>query len=301
MSFKLQSLINLATKTFAPQQASSNITTTKLCSYLNAFTKNDIPFTLYDDLNELIDEFSSNSSVISKRMTREQMFDAIQENYIENASLNNLSKSLNFHTELKQFIYQKYNKSNATNLMKQNLANMLYYIQSDAPVLHMHLYETKQVSLSVFLLRKGTKLPLHNHPKMNGLIKIIHGKGIVNAYSPMNKTSNTNLDDIFMAKHDYRQIVSVKENSLLTLSPNQSNIHEILAVKDSDLAFLDIIAPAYNLDCEYYELIENDVKNTKPIFDISDKENETIVSLKKVECPTSYYCDTLIYTGQKVE
>lgn len=40
------------------------------------------------------------------------------------------------------------------------------------PVTYMHICETEVFSMGVFLLRTGASIPLHDHPGMNGMLKV---------------------------------------------------------------------------------------------------------------------------------
>lgn len=42
------------------------------------------------------------------------------------------------------------------------------------PVTYMHICETDVFSMGVFLLGPGASIPLHDHPGMNGLLKVCH-------------------------------------------------------------------------------------------------------------------------------
>lgn len=42
------------------------------------------------------------------------------------------------------------------------------------PVTYMHICETEVFSMGVFLLRTGASIPLHDHPGMNGMLKVFY-------------------------------------------------------------------------------------------------------------------------------
>lgn len=42
------------------------------------------------------------------------------------------------------------------------------------PVSYMHICETEMFSMGVFLLKTGASIPLHDHPGMNGMLKVRH-------------------------------------------------------------------------------------------------------------------------------
>lgn len=43
-----------------------------------------------------------------------------------------------------------------------------------SPVNYMHICETEVFSIGVFLLRTGASIPLHDHPGMNGMLKVFY-------------------------------------------------------------------------------------------------------------------------------
>lgn len=60
-----------------------------------------------------------------------------------------------------------------------------------APVTYIEVFEDKNVSIGVFVLRDGAKMPLHDHPYMYGVLKVIYGKVKIQSYTPkQNNYSN---------------------------------------------------------------------------------------------------------------
>lgn len=56
-----------------------------------------------------------------------------------------------------------------------------------APVTYIEVFEDEHVSIGVFVLRDGAKIPLHDHPYMYGVLKVIHGKVKIQSYTPKQK------------------------------------------------------------------------------------------------------------------
>lgn len=54
---------------------------------------------------------------------------------------------------------------------KTNASSGAAELQSP-PVTYMHICETEVFSMGVFLLRSGASIPLHDHPGMNGMLKV---------------------------------------------------------------------------------------------------------------------------------
>lgn len=55
------------------------------------------------------------------------------------------------------------------------------------PITYIRIFENELMSVSVFVLRDGAEIPLHNHPCMHGLLKVIHGKVKIQSYTPSQK------------------------------------------------------------------------------------------------------------------
>lgn len=56
-----------------------------------------------------------------------------------------------------------------------------------APVTYIGVFEDQHVSIGVFVLRNGAKIPLHDHPYMYGVLKVIYGKVRLQSYTPKQK------------------------------------------------------------------------------------------------------------------
>ena len=41
-----------------------------------------------------------------------------------------------------------------------------------APVTYIKIHEDQDVSIGIFVIKAGSRIPLHNHPNMHGLLKV---------------------------------------------------------------------------------------------------------------------------------
>lgn len=57
----------------------------------------------------------------------------------------------------------------------------------EAPVGYVHLWDSPLFSMGIFIVRNGEKIPLHNHPNMHGILKVIHGCAEIKSYTEINK------------------------------------------------------------------------------------------------------------------
>ncbi|XP_043374394.1 2-aminoethanethiol dioxygenase isoform X2 [Dermochelys coriacea] len=124
------------------------------------------------------------------------------------------------------------------------------------PVSYMHICETESFSMGVFLLRSGACIPLHDHPGMTGMLKVLYGSLRIACLDPLPPAAPPGARRRALLRS--RQLYTPASPPCL-LSPHTDNLHQIDAV-DGPAAFLDILAPPYDpesgRDCHYYRLLE---------------------------------------------
>ncbi|CAG9865423.1 unnamed protein product [Phyllotreta striolata] len=178
-----------------------------------------------------------------------------------------------------------------------------------APVTYIDIYEDATVTMGIFVLKQNKKLPLHNHPEMHGLLKVLSGKVRIISYSintskTLEVDSQTRITDN-VQRHNAlklapRRLVTAELTSddivdstckSCLLEPNEKNIHEIHSV-DGPAAFLDILAPPYMTEipnsghsryCSYYSILSNVAPN--------------VFRLQEIRNPPWYWTDTAPYAG----
>lgn len=53
-----------------------------------------------------------------------------------------------------------------------------------APITYVEIFQNELVTVSLFVLNDGVRIPLHDHPCMHGLLKVVHGKVGIQSYTP---------------------------------------------------------------------------------------------------------------------
>jgi len=162
-----------------------------------------------------------------------------------------------------------------------------------APAAYVHLFEDDILSIGIFVLKQGTNIPLHDHPHMHGICKVIYGTVTVRSFSACDVSSGVNEqpgNDLFPAKLCDVMRLSAEEEKSCILSPNDGNIHEIIA-ENGSAAFLDILAPPYDHEtgtriCQYYSE-----------FEVQGQ----IHWLQKISPPTNFWCDEIEYSGPEIK
>mmetsp|Transcript_60918 Transcript_60918/g.144404 ORF Transcript_60918/g.144404 Transcript_60918/m.144404 type:complete len:211 (-) Transcript_60918:3-635(-) len=116
-------------------------------------------------------------------------------------------------------------------------------------------------TIGIFLLPKGQALPIHDHPGMTVLSKVLYGSLLVSRFDKEDYSRSTSPEDYstpFPVKVlSYREVVDGDKGSMVLLPREKGNLHEFIA--NSDCAVIDILAPPYDFaggrPCNYYKLV----------------------------------------------
>jgi len=158
-----------------------------------------------------------------------------------------------------------------------------------APVTYIKIHEDQDVSIGIFVVKGGQKIPLHNHPKMHGLLKVIYGKVDVSVFSKLKPHQIRQLDipqvlrdkshliDQGFVFPSYREAFKSisEEHEALLLTPDDNNYHEICTVGEGHAAFFDILAPPYHT--EVHEDQNEDLRECHFFSEISLPPNNNIL------------------------
>lgn len=176
------------------------------------------------------------------------------------------------------------------------------YHRGAPPVTYMHICETDQFSMGVFLLKSGASIPLHDHPGMHGVLKVMYGKVRISCFDRLERPGGGG-DALPRAEMGaLRRYVLrstgeyTEESGPCALSPDRDNLHQIDAV-DGPTAFMDILAPPYDpddgRDCHYYKVLPGDgVKDSE--------QTEKEVWLMEISQPPEFWCGGEPYPGPEV-
>ncbi|KAJ6661585.1 hypothetical protein lerEdw1_013824 [Lerista edwardsae] len=190
------------------------------------------------------------------------------------------------------------------------------------PVSYMHICETESFSMGVFVLRAGACIPLHDHPDMNGLLKVLYGTLRIACFDTPLATATTAdgggereesasgsaPSTAPRSRAPRRHRALLRSHQLYTpasppclLSPETDNLHQIDAV-DGPAAFLDILAPPYDpehgRDCHYYRLLDGRSLSLPVTADHRDLPKE--VWLLETSQAADFWCGSEPYPGPRV-
>lgn len=180
-------------------------------------------------------------------------------------------------------------------IKKEELFNDENYQSPDrAPCTFMHIFENDSVSMSVFIMRSGYTMPLHDHPCMHGLLKVLHGQLKIQSYTKKMSANDPkqNLREVVVSEENWKICTPNTECAVLT--PRERNYHEITAV-GGVAAFFDILAPPYgSRRCTFYEVVPDSLITTfeRTKDGLSAEDGQKSLILRRIPAPTSYYCET---------
>jgi len=183
-----------------------------------------------------------------------------------------------------------------------------------APVTYIPVSENKDVSMGIFIIREGQGIPLHDHPHMHGIIKCLKGNLKITSFTKkevqlerlperirqsQQLINKVRYGELFLAEQG-EQIDLSPESSSCVLGPHKSNIHRVESV-GGPAAFLDILAPPYNIDPPDYaeDRQERDCHYFRILSETSENPNCKWLLLS--DPPATFYCDTEPYMGPRVK
>lgn len=113
-------------------------------------------------------------------------------------------------------------------------------------VTHVPIYESEEMSICLFALSTGAVLPLHDHPEMAAITRVMHG------YLRFKLADMVSQDAPNLFTYRYRRTGELRAPGLLSLTPKLCNLHQFLAMENTLL--LDIFIPNYSLvrDVTYF-------------------------------------------------
>ncbi|KAK9880139.1 hypothetical protein WA026_008654 [Henosepilachna vigintioctopunctata] len=174
------------------------------------------------------------------------------------------------------------------------LSSNIWQKPNKAPATYVDIFQDNNVTMGIFVLKPDMTLPLHDHPDMHGVIKVIFGKIKITSYS-VNSENISTLGNYSnqMPTHKRSHLIVEKDSeitmdsssSCCILYPNHKNFHEIQSI-GGPAAFMDILSPPYETlsedgevrRCNYYKVLSEIAPN--------------IFHLQKVDSPSYFWTDS---------
>ena len=114
----------------------------------------------------------------------------------------------------------------------------------------VNLINTPNCTLTVFALPAGAQIPLHDHPDMTVLMRVLSGRAHIEAWDRCGAD--------FASLSMDREIGP--DSPILVTAPIERNLHRIQAI--TEFAFIDLLTPPYDPNqgrvCHYYRTEKTD-------------------------------------------
>lgn len=174
------------------------------------------------------------------------------------------------------------------------------------PITYLHIYECHSFTIGIFCLPTSSVIPLHDHPGMTVLSKILYGSMHVKAYDWIEppciaRRARPDNFPVRLTKMHMETVLSAPCETTVLYPKSGGNLHCFTAV--TPCAVLDVLAPPYSeaagRRCTYYR----DYPYSSFYEDKPEKlENEDDYAwLEAIEAPEDLQMRSGVYTGPAVQ
>ncbi|TMW64854.1 hypothetical protein Poli38472_009021 [Pythium oligandrum] len=130
------------------------------------------------------------------------------------------------------------------------------------------LWESDTIDMGIFFMPPNSVIPLHNHPGMSVVTRVLYGSAQVTSYDLVEQSKLRDVPDT----DETREVTADKKitwarvsregeyvnNSTMWLDPRRFNLHQIQANDSVGCALLDIMIPPYDnadRDCHHFDIV----------------------------------------------
>ncbi|KAJ1431902.1 RmlC-like cupin domain superfamily [Sesbania bispinosa] len=114
--------------------------------------------------------------------------------------------------------------------------------QGFSEITYIHIHECDNFSIGVFCIPAGKVFPLHDHPEMTVLSKVLYGSVYVKSYDWI-KVDTTKCQTIGLAGRVIDDVITAPHEPCVLFPRSGGNIHSFRAL--TTCAILDVLSPPY--------------------------------------------------------
>lgn len=179
-------------------------------------------------------------------------------------------------------------RAHHVNLNPMFMKESTWKTKDKAPMTYIGIYQDDVINMGIFILKQNMRLPLHNHPNMYGLLKVIAGTVNVKSFSIKTEKKIEEQRLLVSAERNPDMLVD-EESDCCFLDPIRGNLHEIETV-GGPAAFVDILSPPYETDigtsesrkCSYFRV---------------KSQSGSLFQLEEMSLPSWFWSDSYPYEG----